>query len=146
MDPLTLTHHFIGEKMEKCLRKVLELGLVPRSSHSGSVYSLSLYHKVTTKVLSLKTLLVNILSWPLPNLLLAQTSSHALPTPVLSPKCISWLQHAANMLNTSYTPHKRHDPQGCKARKSICSNTSLAFFTSLFSPRMLSLLKKIKSI
>lgn len=78
MDSLILTHHFIGEKIEECLRKVLELGLVPRSSH-----------KVTTKVLSLKTLLVNILSWPLPNLLLAQTSSHALPTPVLSPKCIS---------------------------------------------------------
>ena len=107
----------------RTVEESIEARLVPKVYPSWVYIFIVSLPQRTTKVLSLKTFLLYILSWPFPHLLLGHTSSHALPTPVLSPKWISWLQYTANMFNMSFTPpHKRHGLQGCKARKLVCSD------------------------
>ena len=129
----------------RTVEESIEARLVPKVYPSWvCIFIVSLPQR-TTKVLSLKTFLLYVLSWPFPHLLLGHTSSHALSTPVLSLEWISWLQYTANMFNMSFTPpHKRHGLQGCKARKLVRSDFTSIFHQFFFPSRMLSLLKKKK--
>lgn len=109
---------------KKCFEESVGVESGTYVSPSGSVYSLSLYHKITSVLpslhfvvatshssaspLQLKSSFWLLLCWPLMNILVSASRKH-------KSKCYK------------YT-NKRYSSQGWKARKLICSKTTIFFF------------------